>query len=141
MQPLSWRQPACHWHHLVGAAARCNPRSGRQSRSPATPMHGRFVRCLPCLPAASTGNGNSDHIGDKVALPPVIHLNDGVYEVGRTSPADIRIAVPTVSSRHALLRVGEGWGGGQGGPLRTAVLRPSCFLDPGRAGSAQRVFR
>lgn len=52
-----------------------------------------------------TGNGNSDHIGDKVPLPPVIHLNDGVYEVGRTSPADIRIAVPTVSSRHALLRV------------------------------------
>lgn len=52
-----------------------------------------------------TGNGNSDHIGDKVPLPPVIHLNDGVYEVGRTSPADIRLEVPTVSSRHALLRV------------------------------------
>jgi pSer/pThr/pTyr-binding forkhead associated (FHA) protein len=46
-----------------------------------------------------------------VALPPVIHLNDGVYEVGRTSPADIRLEVPTVSSRHALLRVGEGEGG------------------------------
>ena len=63
----------------------------------------------PCLPA---GNGNSDHIGDKVALPSVIHLNDGVYEVGRTSPADIRIDVPTVSSRHALLRVGawRHWG-------------------------------
>lgn len=55
----------------------------------------------------SAGTGNSDHIGDKVALPPVIHLTDGVYEVGRTSPADIRIQVPTVSSRHALLRVGE----------------------------------
>lgn len=35
----------------------------------------------------------------------MIHLNDGVYEVGRTSPADIRLEVPTVSSRHALLRV------------------------------------
>jgi hypothetical protein len=56
------------------------------------------------LPA---GTGNSDHIGDKIPLPPIIHLNDGVYEVGRTSPADIRIQVPTVSSRHALLRVGE----------------------------------
>lgn len=58
----------------------------------------------PCVHA---GNGNSDHIGDKIPLPPVIHLNDGVYEVGRTSPADIRIEVPTVSSRHALLRVGK----------------------------------
>ena len=56
-----------------------------------------------------TGNGSYEHIGDKVSLPAVIHLNDGVYEVGRTSPADIRIEVPTVSSRHALLRVGESY--------------------------------
>lgn len=52
-----------------------------------------------------TGNGSSDHIGDKVPLPPSIPLDIGVYEVGRSSPADIRIDVPTVSSRHALLRV------------------------------------
>lgn len=66
-------------------------------------------------PPQPAGNGNFDHIGDKVPLPPVIHLNDGVYEVGRTSPADIRLEVPTVSSRHALLRVGEGAGVARGG--------------------------
>jgi hypothetical protein len=31
---------------------------------------------------------------------------DGVFEVGRAQPADIIIAIPTVSTRHALLRVG-----------------------------------
>ena len=29
-------------------------------------------------------------------------------EVGRTEPADIIVAVPTVSGRHAMLRVGDG---------------------------------
>ena len=35
-----------------------------------------------------------------------IALKDGVFEVGRVEPADIIIPIPTVSSRHALLRVG-----------------------------------
>eukprot|EP00775_Hariotina_reticulata_P009147 gene9147-9315_t len=52
-----------------------------------------------------TGNGSYDHIGDEVSLPQTIPLKDGVFEVGRAAPADIQINVPTVSSRHALLRV------------------------------------
>ncbi|KAF6253813.1 SMAD/FHA domain-containing protein [Scenedesmus sp. NREL 46B-D3] len=52
-----------------------------------------------------TGNGSFDHIGDKVPLPQAIPLKEGVFEVGRASPADIQIPIPTVSSRHALLRV------------------------------------
>jgi hypothetical protein len=52
-----------------------------------------------------TGNGSWDHIGEKVPLPQPIELKDGVYEVGRAEPADILIQIPTVSSRHALLRV------------------------------------
>jgi pSer/pThr/pTyr-binding forkhead associated (FHA) protein len=38
-------------------------------------------------------------------MPQAIPLKDGLYEVGRASPADIQINIPTVSSRHALLRV------------------------------------
>eukprot|EP00877_Chromochloris_zofingiensis_P000598 jgi/Chrzof1/10539/Cz05g02150.t1 len=52
-----------------------------------------------------TGTGACDHIGEKVSLPTPIPLNDGVFEVGRTEPADIVLKIPTVSSRHALLRV------------------------------------
>lgn len=57
-----------------------------------------------CAPA---GNGSFEHIGDEVPQPQPIILKEGVFEVGRASPADIQIPIPTVSSRHALLRVGE----------------------------------
>lgn len=40
-------------------------------------------------------------------LPGEIELQDGVYEVGREEPADVVIPVPTVSGRHALLRISE----------------------------------
>ena len=40
-------------------------------------------------------------------LPGELELKDGVFEVGREAPADIVIPVPTVSGRHALLRVSE----------------------------------
>lgn len=53
-----------------------------------------------------TGDGSSEHIGKELPAPAAIPLKEGVYEVGRSSPADIQIPVPTVSSRHALLRVG-----------------------------------
>lgn len=42
-------------------------------------------------------------------MPGPIALKEGVYEVGRTEPADILLRIPTVSSRHALLRVGALW--------------------------------
>ncbi len=40
-------------------------------------------------------------------LPGEIELQDGVYEVGREEPADVVIPVPTVSGRHALLRISK----------------------------------
>ncbi|GBF89894.1 hypothetical protein Rsub_02598 [Raphidocelis subcapitata] len=52
-----------------------------------------------------TGSGSCEHIGSKLPLPKPIPLKDGVYEVGRSSPADILLPIPTVSTRHALLRV------------------------------------
>lgn len=104
----------CYWGSLQGSRAVCCTSAGSFNRAythPETHLvcispHLHSPACI-LTPPCTAGNGNSDHIGDKVALPPVIHLNDGVYEVGRTSPADIRLEVPTVSSRHALLRVGE----------------------------------
>jgi hypothetical protein len=66
--------------------------------------------CLYCAAWCCAGNGSFEHIGDEVPLPQAIPLKEGVFEVGRASPADIQIPIPTVSSRHALLRVGE-WPG------------------------------
>jgi hypothetical protein len=63
--------------------------------------------CLCCAAWCCAGNGSFEHIGDEVPAPQAIPLKEGVFEVGRTSPADIQIPIPTVSSRHALLRVGE----------------------------------
>lgn len=62
-----------------------------------------FASCRLVL--RPTGDGSSEHIGEKVPQPGAIPLQEGVYEVGRSSPADIQIPIPTVSSRHALLRV------------------------------------
>eukprot|EP00879_Flechtneria_rotunda_P000568 GHRR01000675.1.p1 GENE.GHRR01000675.1~~GHRR01000675.1.p1 ORF type:complete len:193 (+),score=38.63 GHRR01000675.1:138-716(+) len=78
------------------------------------PSHQKGVATWTRLPAVAldchlvlrpTGTGNYDHIGDKVNMPQPIPLKDGVFEVGRASPADIMLNIPTVSSRHALLRV------------------------------------
>ena len=44
---------------------------------------------------------------EAVDLPGEIALQDGVFEVGREEPADVVIPVPTVSGRHALLRISE----------------------------------
>lgn len=52
-----------------------------------------------------TGDGSCDHLDQSVSLPKEIELKNGLYEVGRESPADIVVAVPTVSTRHAMLRL------------------------------------
>eukprot|EP00210_Caulerpa_lentillifera_P004770 g4554.t1 len=54
------------------------------------------------------GDNKTDHIGG-VQAPVVseVKLNSGVYEVGREKPADVVIPVPTVSARHALIRISE----------------------------------
>ena len=52
------------------------------------------------------GDGSTDHLDEDVPPPKEIHLSDGQYELGREEPAQIVIPYPTVSSRHAMLRVG-----------------------------------
>ena len=64
-------------------------------------------------PAA--GDGSTKHLDEAVDLPGDIELQDGVYEVGREEPADVVIPVPTVSGRHALLRISK--------PLNSAILQ------------------
>ncbi|KAK9901274.1 hypothetical protein WJX75_003655 [Coccomyxa subellipsoidea] len=52
-----------------------------------------------------TGDGSTKHLDGPVSLPEEIELKDGVFEVGREEPADVVIPIPTVSGRHALLRI------------------------------------
>lgn len=51
------------------------------------------------------GDGSTKHLEEPVSLPEEIELKDGVFEVGREEPADVVIPIPTVSGRHALLRI------------------------------------
>lgn len=72
-----------------------------------------------------TGDGSCDHLGmrankndtqqsqvcntitgEPVALPPTLELPEsGTVELGRDEPADLLVPVPTVSGRHALIKV------------------------------------
>lgn len=55
-----------------------------------------------------TGDRSLDHLGPQaVADVGVIELSAGVFEVGRSPPADIVISIPTVSGRHAMVSVDE----------------------------------
>ena len=47
-----------------------------------------------------------DHLDTEVSPPSEIPLSDGQFEVGREDSAQLTIALPTVSARHAMLRVG-----------------------------------
>lgn len=55
------------------------------------------------------GDGSTSHIKtDPSAIRiSAIDIAPGVFEVGRAEPADIVVAVPTVSGRHAMITVGE----------------------------------
>jgi len=55
-----------------------------------------------------TGDGSFDHLDRAVELPGEIKLTEGLQELGRESPADVVCAVPTVSTRHAMIRVEAG---------------------------------
>lgn len=52
------------------------------------------------------GDGDSEHLGGGVGQAPRVELSNGLFEIGRQEPADIVIPVPSVSGRHAMLRVG-----------------------------------
>ncbi|KAK9851683.1 hypothetical protein WJX84_011809 [Apatococcus fuscideae] len=54
------------------------------------------------------GDGSCDHLSKRVSLPGPIQLEKGLYELGREEPADIVVPIPTVSSRHAMIRTEDG---------------------------------
>ena len=72
------------------------------AQPPSTPLQHPLTRGHP-----RAGDGSTKHLDNAVDLPGEIELQDGVYEVGREEPADVVIPVPTVSGRHALLRISE----------------------------------
>ncbi len=76
----------------------------------------------------ATGSGSTDHLdGEKVSLPGPVILREGTLDVGRVPPCDVVLAIPTVSSRHAILTV-------EGDKVRAAsgLCGPASALKPGR---------
>ena len=70
----------------------------------------RSVFCLASrLVLQPVGDGSTGHIKGSMDLEPApaIVLPEGIYELGRVEPADIVVPLPTVSGRHAMLRVEE----------------------------------
>jgi FHA domain len=53
------------------------------------------------------GDGSVDHLDESVEQPGMLELKEGTYTLGRSAPADLVIGVPTVSAKHAELKVGE----------------------------------
>eukprot|EP00884_Botryococcus_braunii_P018500 jgi/Botrbrau1/5333/Bobra.0346s0007.1 len=52
------------------------------------------------------GDGSCDHLEESIPLPNAIELTgEGLFEVGRDVPADVILKVPTVSTRHAMIRI------------------------------------
>ncbi|MEW5300578.1 MAG: hypothetical protein WDW36_003497 [Sanguina aurantia] len=71
---------------------------------------GRSLRCLVVskLVLTPTGAGTTTHLnGESADAPLPILLANGLYQVGRVGngPNNITIPIPTVSSRHALIRI------------------------------------
>lgn len=87
-----------------------------QFRVAATVRRPRSIRlCVSNkLVLTPTGSGKTDHIGEAVSLPGTIVLKEGLFEIGRTSPADIVVPIPTVSTRHAVVRVTDASGAAAG---------------------------
>jgi len=55
------------------------------------------------------GDGGTDHISATFDNPDpaVIELSPGVFELGREGEVEIQVNVPTISARHALLKLDE----------------------------------
>lgn len=55
-----------------------------------------------------SGDGTSDHLDDDVTMPGMVELKEGKSRVGRDSPAEVLLPIPTVSAVHAELEVDGG---------------------------------
>lgn len=55
------------------------------------------------------GDGGTDHINASIDSPDpaVIELSQGVFELGRVEDVETQVNVPTISARHALLKLDE----------------------------------
>lgn len=55
------------------------------------------------------GDGNMAHIDGNMDAPEIspILLEEGVFELGRGEDAELQLPLPTVSSRHAMVKVDE----------------------------------
>jgi len=68
----------------------------------------RSVLCLASrLVLQPVGDGSTAHIegNAEVEPSPVLVLPEGIHEVGRLDTADIVVPLPTVSGRHAMIRI------------------------------------
>lgn len=74
---------------------------------PQVARNARFVRVCAAskLVLVPTGDGSTGHLGMDVTMPSSFELKEGTLELGRDVPADLIVPVPTVSSRHAILKV------------------------------------
>ncbi|KAK9827293.1 hypothetical protein WJX81_001312 [Elliptochloris bilobata] len=96
---------SCSSSVLRGAAPFTSHRAARARR----PRSRAASWCTNQLVLVPTGDGTTDHLDDgNVPLPGEILLKEGLYELGREEPADVMVPVPTVSTRHAMLRVESG---------------------------------
>lgn len=78
--------------------------AGTKSIPPCRKFHCCESRiCCWLVPA---GDGSSDHLEDKVSMPGMLELKEGRSRVGRDSPADVLLPIPTVSAVHAELENG-----------------------------------
>ena len=75
-------------------------------------------RCLPCT-----------HLNPPPALPPPLATRPP--QIGRTAPADIVVPIPTVSTRHAVVRVVDASGAAAGSVQVRSLLRMGCARPRG----------
>lgn len=76
-----------------------------------------FHEATVSFASGNAGDGSQDHLDEPVDPPKEIPLEDGQFEVGRGEDATLRLALPTVSSKHAIIRVGQSLSYSVKGPL------------------------
>lgn len=98
----------------------------RRSPSAGASAKARSARFLTqdSLVLVPSGDGTSDHLDDPVTMPGMIELKEGKSRVGRDSPAEVLLPIPTVSAVHAELEV-------EGGKLTVTDLESTngTFID------------
>lgn len=91
--------------------ARCNGRGSSLQARARQQRAGRrhVVVAANRLVLEPCGSGSTEHLNlADIPLPGPLELADGaMMELGREEPADLIVPLPTVSARHAILKVGH----------------------------------